>query len=477
MTSSDQHISSGTGLGPGHPASGGTGPSGFADWQTLQHEAQGHLQALLRCDTTNLPGNEITAARYLHDRLEEEGIDSEIIEPAPGRASIWARVAGTGAKRPLMLLSHTDVVPVERERWSVDPFGGVEHDGFIYGRGAIDMKQMTAIQLTIMRQIARHIRAGGALPQRDLIFLAVADEERSGLLGMQWLVRHRPELLDVEYALNEGGGSSVMIGDREVFVLEAAQKGSAHITLRAEGAPGHASVPHDDNAILRLARALDHLGAGPLPLHVIPTTQRFFDVLAEVAPTPVANIFRLALQSERSEWALRQLPDEGIANSLRAMLHNTATPTMLAAGVALNVIPSTASAEIDLRLIPGQTPEMIVEEIATRIDDPRVAVEIDFHSPGYALPYATDLAEAISVAVSRHAPGSVVAPYLFPAVSDSRFLAPRGVIPYGFIPHRYEPGQPMAQAMAHGHDERISLANLAFGLRVLHDTIEAICFG
>lgn len=444
------------------------------DWEALTAEAVRHLQALLRCNTINPPGHEHLAAAYIQEHLEAEGITPEIIEPAPGRANVWAKLAGTGAQRPLMLLSHTDVVPVEREHWTTDPFGGEVRDGFIYGRGAVDMKQMTAIELTLLLHFARKQRTEGTQLGRDLILLAVADEERSGTNGMAWLVDHRPDLLDAEFALNEGGGYAIEIGGKLIYLCETAQKGSARVTLTAHGAPGHAAVPHADNAIARLARALARLTAAPLPLHVTGTARHFITTLAHTQPQPQRSILQQAVNPALSEQVMRILPDQHTANGLRAMLHNTASPTVLNAGSALNVIPSTATAQLDVRIIPGQTGESLATELRTRLRDPQVEILVEVSSLGYEMSSATPLFNAIQGAVAHHDPAALVAPYLFPAVSDSRFLAPRGVIPYGFIPHRPEAGVPPVQALAHGHDERISIANVAFGLRVLYDTIAAI---
>ncbi len=439
----------------------------------LTDEARRHLVALLRCDTTNPPGDEYLAAAYLREQLAAEGVEARLIEPMPGRVSVWARLAGTGAARPLLLVSHTDVVPVERARWTTDPFGGEERDGFIYGRGAVDMKDMLALELTLFLHFVRQVRATGQPLRRDLILLAVADEEASGTHGMQWICEHQPELVDAEYALNEGGGMGIDLGQQRIYPCEMAQKGAMRVTLRAQGAPGHAAVPHGDLAVRRLALALERLTSAPLPQHVIPTVRRFIAAIAATQTGPQRALLGQLTNPLLSQRVLALLPDRDVANALRAMLHTTASPTILSAGTALNVIPSEATAQVDCRVIPGQTPEMVRGEIARRINDPRVQIEVEPLSPGYELPQ-TALFDALSHAIATHDPGAVVAPYLFPAVSDSRYLAPRGVIAYGFVPHQPEPGVPPVQSLAHGHDERVSVANLRFGLRVLHDTLREI---
>jgi acetylornithine deacetylase/succinyl-diaminopimelate desuccinylase-like protein len=444
--------------------------SATLNWEALVQEAKRHLQALLRCDTTNPPGNEALAAAYLRAQLVAEGIEPRLIEPAPGRVSVWARLPGSGISRSLLLASHTDVVPVERDQWHVDPFGGEERDGFIYGRGAVDMKDMLAMELTLFLHFARQAQISDQRLDRDLFLLSVADEEVGAKYGMSWIVENAPELVDAEYALNEGGGMGVDFGRQRVYLCEMAQKGSIHITLRANGAPGHASIPHGDSAIARLARALTRITSAPLPMRIIPTSRRLIELLAVTQTRPRRSLLLQVMNPLLSERVLGLLPDRDTANALRAMLHSTASPTLLQAGTALNVIPGEATAQLDCRIVPGETVETLTTALRKRIRDPKVVVEADSFSPGYEM-QITPLFTTIQHAIAAQEPGAVVAPYLFPAVSDSRFLAPRGVTAYGFVPHRPEPGVPPVQSLAHGHDERVSIANLEFGLKVLHSVI------
>ena len=265
----------------------------------------------------------------------------------------------------------------------------------------------------------------------------------------------------------------INLGKQRIYPCEMAQKGAMRVTLRAQGAPGHAAVPHGDLAVRRLAQALERLTAAPLPLHAIPTVRRFISAIAATQGGAQRALLGQLANPLLSERVLAALPNRDVANALRSMLHTTASPTILAAGAALNVIPSEATAQLDCRVIPGQTPEMVRGELARRIGDPRVLIEIEPLSPGYELPQ-TALFDALSHAIATHDPGAVVVPYLFPAVSDSRYLAPRGVIAYGFVPHQPEEGVPPVQSLAHGHDERVSVANLQFGLHVLHDTLREI---
>lgn len=441
------------------------------NWDALTNEAVKHLQALIRCNTANPPGNEAAAIAYIREWLTEEEIDAHIIEPTPGRPSLWAKLPGNGSKRPLLLLSHVDVVPAEREHWTVDPFGGEIHKGYIYGRGTVDMKGMTAKELALFLHLARAAKETGQSLSRDILFLAVADEEQHSTHGMAWIAEHEPELLDAEYALNEGGGFTLSLGGQRIYVCETAQKGGAPVTLRARGSTGHGALPHQDNAILRLGRALQRLAHAPLPLHTTTTVQQFIHTMAQTQPQPTRTLFPQVLSPLMSETILRILPNENLANGLRAMLHNTASPTQISAGTALNVIPSEAVAHLDGRIIPGQTVASFTRELQARINDPHVDVSVELISSGHESSADTELFRAIKTAIATHDPGARVVPYLLPAITDSRFLVPKGVVAYGFDPMKPEPSWPSPLSMAHGHDEHISIANITFGMRVLYDTI------
>ncbi len=441
------------------------------DWNALTAEAVKHLQALIQCNTVNPPGNEGPAITYIREQLAAEDIDAHTLEPTPGRPSLWARLPGNGSKCPLLLLSHVDVVPAEAEHWTADPFGGEIRNGYIFGRGAVDMKGMTAKQLTLLLHLARSAKETGHRLSRDLVLLAVADEEREGTHGMAWIAEHEPALLDAEYALNEGGGFALDMRGKRIYVCETAQKGRALVTVRAEGSPGHGAVPHSQNAIIRLARAITRIGASSLPLHVTPTMRQFVMALATTHPQPQRSLLLQMLNPLLSDSMLRAFPDKHVANALRAMLHNTATPTVVQGGTAINVLPSEAIARLDGRIIPGQTGEVFTSELRKRMSDPHVTVEVELLSSGHEGRADTALFAAISKAITRYDPGAIVAPYLLPTFTDSRFLVPKGVYAYGFDPMQPEPGWPSPQHMAHGHDERISIANIGFGLRVLYDAI------
>ena len=379
------------------------------DLEALAGEALRHLQALLRCNTTE---SEAAAIAYLREQLAAEGIDSRIIEPTPSRPSLWARLPGDGAKRPLLLLSHVDVVPVEREQWTMDPFGGGIRDGYIYGRGAIDMKGMLAKQLTLFLHFARCTRQPGQRLQRDLLLLSVADEEHGGTHGMQWIAEHEPGLFaPAEFALNEGGGFAFDLGSKRLYVCEVAQKGIAPVTLRARGTPGHGAVPHHGtSAIARLARAIGRVESGPLPLHMTAAMRQFVAAIAATQSPIQRAIVRQLGNPLFSQAVLRLMPTP---NALRAMLCNTAVPTVIRAGEAINVVPGEATALLDGRLLPGQTGEMFAAELRRRIADAQVEVQVEVGLLGYEQSAQTPLFSALEAAIAAHDPGALVVPYLF----------------------------------------------------------------
>ena len=250
-------------------------------------EVVSHLRALLRLDTRNPPGNENLAADYLRGVLARDDIDNVTVGPSPDRVSIVARLRGDGSAPPLLLMSHTDVVAVERDKWKQDPFGGAIVDGFIYGRGALDMKNMVAMELQTLLLLKRR----GVRLKRDVIFLAAADEEVGGRQGAGWVVDHHPELIRAEFALNEGGGNAREVNGTLYYHVQTAEKGIQRFRLRARGSPGHGSVPRDDNAVLTLAATILRLRAHPLPIHLTATTRAYIEGLAAAQPEPLRSQF------------------------------------------------------------------------------------------------------------------------------------------------------------------------------------------
>ncbi|MDQ6693284.1 MAG: M20/M25/M40 family metallo-hydrolase [Chloroflexota bacterium] len=437
----------------------------ITNFDQLNEECIRHLQALIRLDTSNPPGNEYLAISYIKSQLDAIGIASEVVESAPGRANLRAVLEGDGTDRPLLLMSHTDVVPAEPQFWSRDPFSGDIEDGYLWGRGAVDMKQWGAWHLTIFLELVR----SRVLLKRDVVLLATADEEDGSYYGMRWIAEKMPHWLDGEYGLSEGGGGEMVVAGKHFFPCRVAEKGACRFHLRAHGTPGHGSRPHNDNALVKLGTALERLGNRSLPLTPTPTVR---GMLAEVlADNPEKErLMRDLLEHDTFEEALRAspfTPTTGI--TLNAQLRNTAAPTMLhAAGSRINVIPSMAEADVDGRTMPGATAESFKAEVEAVVEG---AAEVDVYEywPGSASSFDTDFFRILQEVTLRET-GATLVPFMSTGASDARFAEPLGVQVYGFGPMRYEPGADPASLM-HAHDERISLANIDLGLRLLYRAV------
>jgi len=439
-------------------------------WAQIGDETVEHLSRLLCFDTSNPPGNETPAALYLKQVFEREGFEEMcLLEAAPRRGNLIVRLRGDGSRQPLLLSAHLDVVPAEPERWAHPPFSGVVVDGQVWGRGALDMKHMAAMSLMVMLLARRQ-----KLPlKRDLILAAVADEEAGRDYGSRWLVENHPDLLRAEYALSEMGGMSMAIGGLRAYPIQVAEKGFCWLRMRARGAPGHGSMPHDNNAVGHLARAVARLqDAQGLPIHLTPTTASFIRTLAAASSPAQALALRGLLNRRLAPLVLARLKPEE-RQIFRAALSNTVTPTALRGGVKTNVIPSEAEAELDCRLLPGQTVEDIRREIA-RLVGQGVELEPFKASPGVEFNSDTELFRLLKQTLLAHDPQAVPAPYLCSAFTDAPQYARLGITVYGFTPGQLPPELPRLR-LAHGHDERIPVASLHFGVRVLWDVVKAFC--
>ncbi len=423
------------------------------------------LQDLLRIDTTNPPGNESPCIDFIARTLAAEGIESTVIESAPGRGNLVARLKGDGTLPPILIFGHVDVVPAEADKWQRPPFSGDLQDGIIWGRGATDMKHMVAMEMMTLMQLKRD----GVGLKRDVIFMANADEETGGVMGAGFMVQNHPDLIRAEYALTEGGASSIELEGRSFFVCSTGEKGSARFTLRGSGRPGHASQPHLDNAILPLAIALQRIIQTPLPLHITQTTRAQIEALASGVSAGTAEMLRALLDPKTHSDALAELPlAEPVKRRLNASFRNTATPTILQAGSKINVIPAEAIAQVDCRVLPGTTPESIAAEVRAVVGD-RVDVEFGRFNQGQEADPASPLLETIKRCVAARVPGSIVVPGLIAGGTDARHVNKLGIKTYGFIPARYE--GPNMTGLAHAHDERISVANPMFGTQLIYDVV------
>jgi acetylornithine deacetylase/succinyl-diaminopimelate desuccinylase-like protein len=362
-------------------------------------------------------------------------------------------------------MAHLDVVPVEPARWKQDPFGGEIRDGFLYGRGALDTKDLVAMELAVCLWLKRnHVPLA-----RDVIFMANADEEVGGHLGAAWMVREHADLIRAEYAINEGGGFGTTVLGKRIYTVQTGEKGTARFTLRAFGRPGHASIPQRDNAVLKLARGLDALGSATFPLHVSVTARNYMIGLANALGGQAAAGLRQLAEGKNGKRALEQLPlDEGMRGLLYAMLHNTATPTKLNAGSKINVIPSVAEAQVDGRLVPGQTAETFLLELRAVLGN---EYEIEFHQPttcGIEADPQSPLYELLLRTLKQNDPAAIVLPDLVVGATDARHVTKLGTKVYGFCP-MFDDAAEMERV--HGDDERIRLDNVGFGTRVLYQVV------
>jgi len=427
-----------------------------------------HLQQLIRLDTTNPPGNEVQAAEYLAEVLAAAGYEPQVLISAPGRGNVIARYRGDGSRRPLLLYNHLDVVPVEAAAWTHAPFGGELDGGYVWGRGALDMKNVVTQQLMVMLRLAAERPA----LSRDVIFAGCADEEAGGRYGLQWLVTHHRELVDAELGLSESGGMPVYLNGQPVFFIQVGEKGNCRLVLRATGAPGHGASPnYRDYAVRHLAIALERLTRRPLPTHLTPTLRTALTTLAPwlglSAPQTEADV----------EALLERLPSLTLQNILTHTTRNSAAPTLLRAGTKINVVPGVAEAELDGRILPGQTCADLMAEVRAAIGDD-LPVEIihrpEHNSEPLEAPSQGPLWETLVHMLQKHAPGAVVVPILLAGGTDAKHLQPLRTQTYGFSPMLFPPDFDW-RSLVHGHDERIPVSALEWGIEVLYDTVLALC--
>ena len=445
-------------------------------FKEVEEEVTNLLADLIRINTTNPPGNEIEAAKYLAKNLEQEGFKCELFESAPSRGNVVTRIRGTGEKPSLLLLSHLDVVAANPKEWSVDPFSGVVKDGFVWGRGALDMKSMTAIEVMAFKLLKRNnVKLKG-----DVILAATADEEKGGEAGAGWLVANYPEKVRADYVINEGGGLAIPIGNKNLYTINTAEKGIFWFKVKAKGTPGHGSVPGAaDNAIMRMNKVVEKLGNYRAKITLVPTVRYFLSEVAKENRNLQDGISLLLSNPEMGDQILDALAqrDKYMAEELRARLGMTITPTMIKGGVKENIIPSECEAVFDCRVLPGQTPTQAMEEIKNLLKD--VGLEklefetIQANDPSES-PINTPLYEAIVNVLKEFEPSCGVAPLLLTGGTDSRFFRKMGAVCYGFQPMRADMPYGEILKTVHGIDERISIENLVFGTSVLYNVIERL---
>ena len=449
------------------------------------------LRELIRIPSVNpppsdAPDGETRAARWIGAAVEDAGLRSEILELVPGRGSVLTRLHGDGSGgEPLLLLSHLDVVPAEADLWTHDPFGGDVAEGYVWGRGAVDMKNLVAMELTVVRMLAAEARAAGRDPEtdpipglrRDVIFASTADEEAGGLNGIGWIVAERPELLQAEAAINETGAIATTFAGRRFYPIGVAEKGYAVYRLTVHGAWGHGSMPREDNAVVRAAVAIGRL-AEPGPTRPTPVMQAFLLGVADnVEPDTARAIRALAGDDPRlAEAALEALCEPMYARVVRALLRDTISPTIVHAGVKYNVIPGEATVEIDCRVLPGTTEDDMREIVIGRLGDLSRHVDVDLviHAPAVAAPVEHPLYALLEQTLRDHDPEGIPLPCIMPFATDAKHTAAIGIPTFGFAPLRLDPAERFLERF-HGVDERVGVEALRWGLPVLYDVVRRFC--
>jgi acetylornithine deacetylase/succinyl-diaminopimelate desuccinylase-like protein len=440
----------------------------------IEDEVTHFLSDLIRINTTNPPGNETAAAKYLNEKLSQEDFKCELFESAPERGNVITRLKGTGEKPSLLLLSHLDVVAANAKEWSVDPFGGVVKDGFVWGRGALDMKGMTAIECMVMKLLKRN----GVQLKGDVILAATADEEQGGLSGADYLLRNYPEKIFAPYVLNEGGGVAVPTRNGNVFTVQTAEKGILWFKVKAKGIPGHGSMPNvADNAIMRMNKVVEKLGNYCSQVSLVPTVKRFLEEIARQDPVLKEPLSRLLANPALSDHILDELTKTApeLAEEIRPRLRMTITPTIIHGGVKENIIPSECEAVFDCRILPGQESAQaigLIEALLDEVDSEKLVFEgLQVQEPSESSA-ETPLYAAIAAVLREFEPNCGVTPMLTTGGTDSRFSRRKGSVCYGFHPMYPEVSSGKVVKREHGIDERISVENLVFGTSVLYETVK-----
>ena len=467
-------------VGPSYPLAAGAAEHAHA--QLVET-----LRALIRIPSVNppdpaRPAAELEAARWIAGALADAGLAPEVLEPVPGRGSVVARLRGDGtAGEPLLLLSHLDVVPASTGAWTHDPFAADVADGYVWGRGAVDMKDLVAMEIQVLRLLAAEARAAGRDPAtdpipglgRDILFACSADEEAGGFDGLGWIVDNRPELVQAAGALNESGGIATRIADRVFYPIQVAEKGYAVYRITVHGTWGHGSMPREDNAVLLAAEVVRRL-ARPGAARQTATMRAFLDGVMGALPGAAGHAVRaMAAGDPRVEAAvIERACDPSQARALRALLRDTISPDVIHAGVKYNVIPGEAMIELDCRVLPGTTEPTMREQIMDRLGDMAGActVELTAFGPPVESSADTELYRILAATLSDHDPDGLPLPVMAPFATDAKHLARIGVPCYGFSPLRLEPGERYLERF-HGIDERVGLGALRWGLPVFYDAV------
>jgi acetylornithine deacetylase/succinyl-diaminopimelate desuccinylase-like protein len=446
------------------PASG----PGASDLTQLETEAQGWLSDLIRIDTTNPPGNEAEAAKYVAAVLQKENISNELLEIAPGRSITIGRLQAGPLPDPskaLLLVAHLDVVGVDKTKWTVDPFGAVVKDGYLYGRGAIDDKGMLAANLATIVELKRT----GARLSRDVIFLADDDEEQGGAASIKTVIEKHWDKIACAFAINEGGSVVLKDGKVQYVGIQASEKVSYNVAVTATGTSGHASIPLQDNSVVHLASAIQKIGTMETPVQLTTVVRRYFEQLAPIEDEDTGKWMRaLVDMPERFQLAATRLSEMNPMWS--SMMRDSIAPTELRAGVRVNVIPSESWANLNIRLLPGDSINDVIQQMQKAVNDPQIHFQVE-PDAGMAAPPSSltaDLYTLIERLAPQQFPGAVVVPFLSTGATDSAELRFHNVAAYGLLPF------PLTEADAlrmHADDERIPIASFRTGVEFLYHTV------
>ncbi len=463
-------------------------------WATAHDGVVTTLRDLIRIPSINppppdAPDGETRVAIYLRDRLTALGLEPELVEPVPGRGSVHARLCGDGTGgEPLLLLSHLDVVPAPSSRWTHDPFAADLDGGYVYGRGAVDMKGMIALELGVLERLVEEARAAGLDPsrdpvpglRRDVLFTCSADEEAGSRDGARWIAEHRPDWLRAAGALNECGGVSVTVAGRRLYPIQVAEKGFAPYRIHVTGTWGHGSMPRADNAAVLAARVVERLAA-PSPIRITPVMIRFLEAAAAALPEPAATVLRRIATGETdpaaADAAIDTVCDPMYARALRALIRDTLSPDVIQAGVKYNVIPGDAVIEVDCRVLPGTTEPAMRAEVERRIGPELLAacdIELVAWGEPVESPATGPLWDILVATLLDHDPDGIPLPVMAPFATDAKATSLLGTPTYGFSPLRLDPDERFLERF-HGVDERVSLDALRFGLPVLYDVVRRFC--
>jgi len=401
------------------------------DWNAQEPEILRHYSALVQIDSSNPPGNETAVVNYLKKVFDAEGIPAEVFALDPARANLVARLKGNGSKRPILVMAHTDVVGVQRDKWPVDPFGAIRKEGYIWGRGTVDDKDKLAANLMLMLLLKR----SGTKLDRDVIFLAESGEEGTTAPGIEFMVNQHFDQIDAEYCLTEGGGATLSKGRVTAVTVSTTEKLPRRIRLVVNGTSGHGSVPRTDNALVHLSAAVAKIGTWETPLRMNDTTRTYFERLALISTPEMAARYAGITDSGRTTAIQRYLAQNEPMHY--SMLRTSVVPTILSAGFRMNVIPSQAEATIDVRMAPGEDPNAFFDQMQRVIGDPSVKIERLTDGERPPTPPSrldTEMFRALEAVSKRMYPGSVTLPTMLTGATDMAFLRAKGIQSYGIGP-------------------------------------------